>query len=73
MNKTSHQEGLERRRFLSLLGKSALGLWLLQLIPSGLGLVKTPKKTPKREAKSANLYAARVKAHPLAVERTKQG
>lgn len=70
MKEEMSTKGLARRRFLSLMGKSALGLWILQLIPSGLGLVKAPGRKQK---KSPNLYAARVKAHPLAVERTKRG
>lgn len=70
MKDQTSQKGLARRRFLSLLGKSALGLWLLQLVPTSLGAIKTPGR---RKQKSSNLYAARVKAHPLAVERTKRG
>ncbi|PKL79222.1 MAG: hypothetical protein CVV27_02180 [Candidatus Melainabacteria bacterium HGW-Melainabacteria-1] len=56
---------LARQRFLALLGKSALGLWLLQLIPSGLTALKPPappKSPPSR-------MASRVKIHPQAVKR----
>ncbi len=64
MNKENN--ALERRHFLSLIGKSALGLWLLQLIPSVPGAIT---KRPARKKSPSNPLAARVKAHPQAVER----
>ncbi len=63
---------LERRHFLSLIGKSALGLWLLQLIPSVPGVV-TKQLPARKKAPSRNALAARVKEHPLAVKREKRG
>ena len=65
MNKENNS--LERRHFLSLIGKSALGLWLLQLVPSIPGAVT--KLPARKKAPSRNALAARVKTHPQAVER----
>lgn len=62
----SQDKSLARRRFLSLLGKSAFGLWLLQLIPSGLTMIRPPAK---KAAKSRNQVAAKVQVHPMAVKR----
>lgn len=61
--------GLPRGRFLSLLAKSALGLWLLQMIPA------VNLKSPGRRKKTApaNRYAALVQTHPQAVKREKRG
>jgi len=63
-------KGLARRRFLSLLGKSALGLWLLQLIPA-VPAFKPPVR--RKQSSFRNSYAARVKTHPLAVKREERG
>jgi hypothetical protein len=58
---------LERKRFLSLVGKSLLGLWLLQLLPAnltGLKLRREPK-APPLSSKSP----VKVAIHPMAVKR----
>lgn len=69
MNKENN--ALERRHFLSLIGKSALGLWLLQMIPSVPGAIM--KRPARKKAPSRNALAARVKEHPLAVKREIRG
>lgn len=69
MNEPTQDTSLARRRFLSLIGKSAFGLWLLQVIPSGLTLLKPPSK----KATSRNQVASRVQSHPMAVKREKRG
>lgn len=66
---TNKANGLPRGRFLSLIAKSALGLWLLQLVPSVA--FKTPIQ--RKKAAPVNRYAAHVQAHPLAVKREKRG
>ncbi|MEZ0369331.1 MAG: hypothetical protein ACAI44_09630 [Candidatus Sericytochromatia bacterium] len=60
------QKSLARQRFLALLGTSALGLWLLQVIPSGLPGLKLPLR---RKHNPSHQVASRVKIHPLAVKR----
>jgi len=64
----THKKSLARQRFLALLGTSALGLWLLQLMPTGLAGLKLPLGRSKKPAPPARL-ASRVQAHPLAVKR----
>lgn len=67
MNNTK-KNGLDRKHFLSILGKSALGLWVLQLLPSSLGYL------PRRQkAQQPNPLAKRVKAHTQAVARKQRG
>lgn len=64
----SSPSGLGRAQFLSLLGKTALGAWLLQLLP----VQALPLSFPKRSgALTHNTYAARVAIHPMAVKRNK--
>ena len=63
-----NEKALARQRFLALIGKSALGLWLLQMIPSGLTALKPPTRKPSR-----NQVASRVKMHPMAVKRETRG
>lgn len=71
MNETTPNKNLARRRFLSLVGKSALGLWILQLIPAGLTVLKpAPRRALNR---TRNQYAARISSHPQAVKREKRG
>lgn len=60
----NQNKSLARQRFLALLGASALGVWLLQMIPSGLTVLKLPQR-PKAPAKTAS----RIKIHPQAVQR----
>lgn len=71
MKETMQNKGLARRRFLALVGKSALGLWLLQLIPTGLASLKPAVR--RKPLASRNTYAARIKEHPLAVKRDERG
>lgn len=61
--------GLPRGRFLSLLAKSALGLWLLQMIPA----VNLKNPIRRKKTTPANRYAARIQTHPQAVKREKRG
>lgn len=67
-NAKSTKSGLDRKHFLSILGKSALGLWVLQLVPSSLAHLPRRKKAQK-----PNPLARSVKAHPQAVERNQRG
>jgi len=71
MNESMPTKGLARRRFLSLLGKSAVGIWILNAIPSGLTVLKPTKRGKVSPVR--NKYAARVKEHPLAVKREIRG
>lgn len=67
MSESTPQKPLARQRFLALVGVSAFGLWLSQLLPSGMPLVKLPQRRPKPSVSSR--LASRIKVHPLAVER----
>jgi hypothetical protein len=62
--------GLGRRKFLSLLGQTALGAWLLQLLPMEALALPLPVKKPAHSL-PRNKYAARIAAHPRAVKRDK--
>lgn len=71
MNESMPDKGLARRRFLSLLGKSAVGIWILNAIPSGLSVLKPARRS--KVSPVQNKYAARVKEHPQAVKREIRG
>jgi hypothetical protein len=57
---------LERKRFLSLVGKGLLGLWLMQLLPANLTGLKL-RREPKTPLSSKS--PVKVAIHPLAVKR----
>ncbi len=67
MSEPTENKTLARQRFLSLLGVSALGFWLMQLMPSGLSLLKPPARKAVKPV--SHHAAARIKAHPEAVKR----
>jgi hypothetical protein len=62
--------GLGRRKFLSLMGATALGAWLMQLLPLEALAIPLPAKKRGRSLPQ-NKYAARVAVHPMAVKRNK--
>ena len=69
-----HEESstaLGRRKFLSMVGKTALGAWLLQLLPAGALALPFPLKKSSSTLVQKNPYAARVAVHPMAVKRNK--
>lgn len=64
------EKPLARQRFLALIGASAFGIWLTQLMPSmptGLTAFRLPGRRPKPSVPTH--LASRVKVHPLAVKR----
>ena len=69
MNDEQSKTGLGRGHFLAILGKTALGLWVLNMLPNSLAAVRPlrPKKT------KTPAMAARIKAHPQAVARKQRG
>ncbi len=74
MEDNLHEEtatALGRRKFLSILGKTALGAWLLQLVPAGAIALPLPLKKRPAVLSQNNKYAARVAIHPMAVKRNK--
>ncbi|PIQ24252.1 hypothetical protein COW36_10565 [bacterium (Candidatus Blackallbacteria) CG17_big_fil_post_rev_8_21_14_2_50_48_46] len=62
--------GLGRRKFLALMGKTALGAWLLQLLPTEALALPLPLKKRSNSLPN-NRYAARIAVHPKAVKRNK--
>jgi len=69
MSESTQEKPLARQRFLALIGASAFGIWLTQLMPSmpsGLSALKLPLR---RKSPVSNQLASRVKVHPLAVKR----
>lgn len=64
---STENKTLARQRFLSLVGASALGFWLIQQIPSGLSLLKPPARKAVKPV--SHQAAARIRIHPEAVKR----
>ena len=71
MKKETQSKGLGRKRFIMLLGQSALGIWVMQFVPNLSFINKKPKQ--QKDPQANNKYAKKVAIHPLAVKRVKRG
>ena len=63
MENNTTPKHLGRGKFLSLLGKSAVGIWIMQVLPT------VPAFAQGKSARPTKTTTAKVKIHPQAVKR----